>query len=298
MDLQGIGIACDCLPMLKPLQSSEMLYRYRDFVNDQTAWVLGRLIHLKASVNNTDANIANFNPGDLTLSVTSYFPVTYNRQSVANWDNNNAGFLTTSYQYDSFGNCVAEILPGERSTRYVFETAYHTYVDQTVSPKEAQSPELVRFTGYDPRFGIRIAEQDENSFIQVSVLDGFGRLIAKQGPVPEGTQADANLLTSLVTGSMRNAFLAAKVVSLETTAYLDDGQQGLYSQRQVLQQFPQDNQRSLVANLQFTDGLSWLCQNSLLLHHGVLAIGPNTIKPINCFPLIKILSRPFVFLVM
>ncbi|MFP3244064.1 MAG: RHS repeat-associated core domain-containing protein [Paraburkholderia sp.] len=242
--------------MLRPLQSSEMLYRYRAVVNDQTAWVLGLPTHQKASLNAADSNIATFNQGDLTLSATTYFPTTYNRQSVANWDSGNHVFLTTTYQYDGFGNRVTETLPGNRTTRYVFETTYNTYIDQTVSPGNAQGTALIGYAGYDPRFGIQVAEQDANGFISISALDGFGRLVARQGPVPAGTQSDTNTLSGLVTGSMHNQFMAAKVVSLETVAYLDDGQQGIYSQHLILQQFPDDNVRSLLANLRFVDGLS------------------------------------------
>jgi RHS repeat-associated protein len=217
---------------------------------------LGLPAQEKVSQNSVDVNISTFNQGDLTLSATTYFATTYNRQSVTNWDDGNSCFLTTTYQYDNFGNCVAETMPGDRTIRYVFETTYHTYIEQSISPENAEGTTLVTYAGYDPRFDLRVAEQDENGFIFVSALDGFGRLIAKQGPVPVATRSDPNLLTPCVSGSMRDSFMAATVVSLETVSYRHDGKQGIYSQREVLQEFPTRNARSVVCSLCFVDGLS------------------------------------------
>jgi len=242
--------------LLDPLASDEIVYHYHDFINDQYAWVLGLLAHDKVSSNAVDSCITTFNKGDLTLSATTYSPGTYNKQSVSNWDDANGCFQKTTYQYDDFGNRMAESLPGGRTTTYTYEIAYHTYLDQTISPKNAQGTSLVSYAGYDPRFGVQVAQQDENGYVSIVDLDGFGRKSARQGPVPSDSQSDINLVTRFVTGSSRDRFMAAKVLSLETIAYLDDGLGGVYSEHLLLQQFPDSDARSFVCTQKFVDGLS------------------------------------------
>lgn len=242
--------------LLTPLESSEILYSYRAFVNNPDTWVLGLPAYEKQSQNPVDVQIDSFNPGDLTLQKTTYYPDTFKRKSVNKWDDGNQSFLTHSYQYDAFGNCIAETHPGNRTYQYTYETAYHTYPDQTISPVNEQGQSLVSYVGYDPRFGTRIAELGANGFIAVTALDGFGRLVAKQGPVPDGIQSDTNLLSGWVTGSMGQRFKAAEVLSLQTCAYQDDGLQGINVQVFTLQEFPRDKARIWTQTLQFVDGLS------------------------------------------
>ncbi|MBV8518347.1 MAG: VCBS repeat-containing protein [Acidobacteria bacterium] len=225
-----------------PLDPAEVVYRYRQYRNDvdSNGWALGYLSYAKESANASDPDVTQFLPGDYHLEHRTYYDGTYNLKSVGKWDDSNNVYLTESYGYDEYGNQTSLTKPGNFTTTITFDPEYHTFATVHTSPADAQGTPLVTSSGYDPRFGVEVAVQDANLNVTVRSLDAFGRVVAVQGPVPAGSTSDANLVTSLVTGTaaLQQTFTGATVVSTELTAYLNDGQGGLYTEVQALQSFP------------------------------------------------------------
>jgi len=243
----------------KPLEPAEVVYKYRRYRNDADAWALGFLIASKVSANADDPDITKFFPGDYHLETQTWTDDTFDVKTRSAWDSGNDVFLTTSYEYDEYGNCRSETTPGNLVTTYDYDPVYHAFRMRSTSPKDAQGTVLVSTYGYDPRFAIQVANCDPNGSVTIAALDGFGRVIARQGPLPRaGIAADTNLATPLVTGSpeLRQTFQQAAVVTVELDSFLDDGQGGLYSQAAVLQSFPTDSSRDFIWNQRYVDGRS------------------------------------------
>jgi len=254
IDPSGINPTAS-FPAVTPLAPDEIVYRYRQYQNDILAngWALGYLLYEKQSANSTDTDISSFQPGDYNLSARTYTPNSYNLATQGSWDNQNNVMLTTSFFYDGFGNRTSVTKPGNRTTLYTFETTYNTYPETMTSPANEQGVILTTQAGYDPRFGKLVAKQDANGFISILALDGFGRKVTEQGPVPAGcTQSDPNVCTTYVTGSA--SFLSAQVLTLKTIAYLSDGAGGIYMQGSTLQQFPADASREWADHWKYIDG--------------------------------------------
>jgi RHS repeat-associated protein len=244
----------------KPLDPTQAVYSYAQFENDVTGngWALGYLRYAKVSANSTDTDITKFLAGDYHLTQRTYKPTTYNLASDAKWDNSNNVYLTSTYDYDPFGNRKSETAPGNFTTTYEFDPDYHTFLMRTTSPPNAQGTPLVTAKGYDPRFGVEVARADPNGAISIVGLDPFGRMSVQQGPIPgtPGALGDPNQLTPLVTGTpaLTQAFLAAKVVTIIQAAYSNDGHAGIYTEIQSLQSFPTSAARDLLWKQSFCDG--------------------------------------------
>ncbi len=244
-----------------PLNPAEVVYRYNLYQNVilPEGWVLGLLQYAKVTANATDPNITQFLPGDYHLERHTYTPTYYNLQSNAQWDDVHSVYLVTGYDYDAFGNRIAQTNPGGAVTRWSFDPDYNTYQMQMTSPPNAQGQSLVTQYGYDPRFGIEVVRRDPSLQITVSALDQFGRKIVSQGPIPDqpSVVGDTNALTQLVTGTpaLRQTFLSAAVVTLAEMRYWEDGAKGLYSQVDSLQKFPTSTTREYAWKQKYVDGL-------------------------------------------
>jgi RHS repeat-associated protein len=243
-----------------PLDPAEVVYRHRLYQNDVTAdgWALGFLLWSKDSANETDPDITRFAPGDYHLQGQVWSQGTYNLVQRSAWDSANGGFLATTYVFDEYGNRISETAPGNHVTRYDFDPDYHAFQMRTTSPPNAQGVSLIETFGYDPRYGVQVAHRDANGFVTVDALDGFGRVIANQGPLPgSGTVADPNRVSSFVTGApdVRAAFTGAAVVTLEQTTFTTDGHGGQYRQTATLESFPTGAAREFVWHQQYLDGL-------------------------------------------
>lgn len=244
-----------------PVTPAEIVYRYNRYQNIilTEGWVLGLLEYAKVSANATDANITQFLPGDYHLNHQTYTPNKYNLQSSAQWDNVHSVYLATSYDYDAFGNRITQTNPGGAVTSWSFDPEYKTYQMIMTAPPNVQGQSLVTEYGYDPRFGLQVAQRNPSLQIMVSSLDQFGRKSLAQGPIPDmpGAVGDPNLLTQFVTGTaaLRQAFLSAAVVTLESTIYGEDVSKGLYSQVNSLQKFPNSTTRDNTWQQKYVDGL-------------------------------------------
>jgi RHS repeat-associated protein len=245
-----------------PLFPTEIVHRYNLYQNDILAdgWALGFLRYAKVTANAVDPDITQFLSGDYHLEQKAYVATTYNLESQGRWDDVHGKYLLIAYEYDDFGNRITETRPGGLVARYEYEPDYNTFRMRMTSPPDDQGVRLVAEYGYDPRFGVEVAQRDASGNITITGLDVFGRKALRQGPVPDitGAVSDPNALTALVTGStdLRAAFLGAAVVTREITKYLNDGQAGLYTEVQALQKFPVDSTRAFIWKQSYLDGLA------------------------------------------
>lgn len=247
----------------QPIYPNEVVYRHCLYQNDLLAdgWALGFLRYAKTTANEKDSDITAFLPGDYRLEQRTYAVSTHNLASRGQWDDVHGQFLTTSYSYDAFGNRTSKTKPGGYVTHREYESDYNTFLMQTTFPANANANGATLTTqhGFDPRFGVEVARRDSNDFVSINVLDAFGRKTAHQGPVISQNPAasDANALSALVTGTadLQHAFLAAAVVTIETTQYLDDGQGSVFKETQSLQSFPTDSAREFNWKRSYVDGL-------------------------------------------
>ncbi|MBP2845902.1 VCBS repeat-containing protein [Dickeya oryzae] len=249
-------------PQVLPQAQSEVVYIYREFQNtiptNGSGWTLGYLLYEKLSTNSVNSNIETFLPGDFQLTKHSYDPSTCNLLTQAQWDNVNSCYLTISFTYDVFGNRISETQPGDYTTQYVFDSVYNCYPATITLPPNEQGVSLTSYQGFDPRFGIQVARQDANGFVHIIQLDGFGRKLCEQGPVPPNcTTQDHNLLTSLVTGTQ--AFSSVEVLTLETLAYGDDGKGGIYIEHDSLQSFPDSTESDFLWSRHYINGMNQTC---------------------------------------
>jgi len=247
---------------LQPLYEDEVVYRHNLYQNDillDGGWVLGLLLYAKVSDHVNDPDVTKFLPGDLRLEQQTFASSSYNLASKASWDDTNNVFLTTAYTYDSYGNRIAETGPSGSVTTTEYDLQYQTFKMKVTLPPTNDGAALTTSYGYDPRFGVEVARRDPNGSVFIRGLDGFGRVVSSQGPVPSATvSSDPSQLTALVTGSsdLRKIFQDASVLTLETTAYLNDDSGGLYREVASLQSFPDSSARDFVWKRSYIDGLT------------------------------------------
>ncbi len=250
------------VPPFTPLNLAEVVYTYRQFLNstqqptgNSDTWVLGLLQYEKVSSNNTDKDITTFAPGDFTLvnkayGLSSANTNPFNLLSQSIYDNINNAYLTTHYTYDSYGNTLTIAKPGGETTTYVYDASNTYSVQSTVS---ATGISIVTYACYDVRFGKKVAYTDQNGFVYVCGLDGFGRKTCEQGPVPAGcTQSDPIAIANYV-GPIN--FSNVKVLTLQTSEYLTDSNQGIYVRHQYLQEFPTSTARNYIWKQSYVDAL-------------------------------------------
>ncbi len=253
--LNSIG----AFPAVTPCTDTEVTYAYSQFQNDTSAdnWVLGRCLYSKKTSNPNDQDITEFAAGDFHLLTYTYNPQTYTCASHAMWDSGNKCFIKTDYTYDRYGNRLTKTRPGNLVTEYAYETRYNQYLSRKTVSAPSTEP-LVYYYGYDPRFGTNVAHQDANGYGWITTLDGFGRVITKQGPIPDNcTQQDNNQVTPLVTGD--TTFSSFKVLTLQTTAYLADNSGNIYQRVNTLQEFPSAQNRFFSWKSAYVDGLGRRC---------------------------------------
>lgn len=202
-------------------------------------WAFGYLTDQKVSA---DANCQDFktfrNGTDFSLEHLTYTPE-WNVQTHAVYDDVNRVDLVTSYTWDSYGNLATETAPGpgDRTTKYFYDTAYHTFLDRQESPRDEDGRRLVQRSGSDPRFGVQVALSTPNGNVGVQCLDAFGRVTAVQGPIPTepaGVVGDANCVPAGVTGDAAG-FRGAKVVTLSTVSRVAGSDRRIYTETVDLQ---------------------------------------------------------------
>ena len=203
-------------------------------------WTFGKLEYKKQSSQAATATIGSFQKG-IDQNLDYYvFDTKSNLLSHAKWDDLNNEFLAYNYGYDTFGNRIFSVYPGGDTTKIYFETAYNTFPETKVSPRNEQGDSLVIRWGYDPRFGHQVAKLDPNGNVSIKEFDDFGRIIQTQVSIPAnpaGIKSDENALNEKVTGSAAADFKGAQVVTVSKHTYAQNSL-GNYQQDSVLQSWP------------------------------------------------------------
>ena len=75
---------------------------------------------------------------DYRLTACTYAPGTCSVRSISRWDNINDVFLKTQLEHDARGNLTAQTRPGGATTRFEYETVYHTYPAKIIAPANDQ----------------------------------------------------------------------------------------------------------------------------------------------------------------
>ncbi|HEV8583057.1 MAG TPA: RHS repeat-associated core domain-containing protein [Thermoanaerobaculia bacterium] len=215
-------------------------YENVDRTSSGQGWELGYIVDRKVSKSRDCTDYSHFQDGiDFELE---HFAYTRQRNLArhAVYDDVNRSDLATSFTYDGFGNQLTETLPGSRTTTYTYESQYHTYPATRTTPPDEAGRRLVRTFGYDPRFGIRVAETTPNGRVRIQCLDDHGRIARVQGPLPDkpaGVVADPNCVSPWVTGDA-TAFKSANVVTLQILERKSDADHRRYREVLSLQKWP------------------------------------------------------------
>ena len=198
------------------------VYTLRQFLPPPSGgWTLAYLQYEKVSTSASATGIDSFDPAsDISLTALAYHAATMNLKTRSQWDDTNTTFLSHGYLYDGFGNPTSITDPAGNTTTVTFETAYNTYKSTKTSPPNAAGSTLTTSYGHDPRSGKLAASVGPNGDAHILCYDGFGRLTARQVPLPatqSGVTASANCVTTLLTGALPAA--SAAVVTAETRTH-------------------------------------------------------------------------------
>lgn len=181
------------------IDPSDNLYRNASFSGDTSNWFLSYPLYQKTSASGDLTGIETFVSGtDLSLTKHSY-GAEMNQVAVAEWDQDNAVFVSNGFSFDGFGNRLSQTTANGATTDYTVDGTYNTYELTQTSPPNTAGLKLTTRYGYDPRFGTRSLRVDPNGNQLVTCYDEFGRRALIQGPLPAG--ADASLKAGLCLGS-------------------------------------------------------------------------------------------------
>lgn len=171
----------------------------------------------KVSKQSSPSTIATFAEGkDISLSRFTYFTgSTMNLETRSHWDDTNKTYLTYTYSYDDFGNKTSITDPASNVTTLTYEAIYNTYKASKTTPENSNGTALVTHYGYDPRYGKLTATTGPNNNTHGLCYDSFGRLIAKQVPIPV-TPANVVPSTTCIAPSLITGSTSASTASLIT----------------------------------------------------------------------------------
>lgn len=114
---------------------------YLNLVNNKLhEWGLGYRTAQKVSRVASYSDVSHFDKKtDFSLTQTGYLnQKTMNKTSVSKWDDQNNGFLVTSYGFDPFGNQTSVTQSNAATTTTTYDSVYHTYKDVVTQPPNQQ----------------------------------------------------------------------------------------------------------------------------------------------------------------
>jgi len=120
-----------------------------------------------------------------------------NLTSHGNWrdksgpdDTEEGQWLTTTTNYDAYGNVTSLRDPLGNTSTTTYESKYHTFPQQRTTPSTSAGGSLTVSTSYEPKFGIKTRVVDPNGHTTMAIadsgIDGFGRILEVQGIKPDG----------------------------------------------------------------------------------------------------------------
>jgi len=99
----------------------------------------------------------------------------------------------TASIYDAFGNVTGSIALDSMTWYTGYDPVYHTFPVRLVSPKPADDKEALQTEAvYDPRFGLKVADTDENGNTVFNIpdmgIDGLGTVLITQTIAPDSDE--------------------------------------------------------------------------------------------------------------
>ncbi len=160
------------------VETETTLYTLNNYENDTVNWRIGY---------NTQVLNSSSASGTDTLNFQSivYEPATKNILSKAYWVSSGQE-IDTAFVYDDYGNMLHSIDQAGDTTSVTYETIYHTFPWQHISPPNQWGKRLTSSMIYNPYFGIIEQVTDSNGSILEIALDGIGRPSSVVGPNQQG----------------------------------------------------------------------------------------------------------------
>ncbi len=158
---------------------STIVQAYR---NDPLRWRLGLLTERSEY---TDGTLTTL----LSRERIEYDPVTSLPAAVHRWDDTAARWLTSTVDYDEFGNVTTTVGPDGSTRSTVYDEEFRTFpASVTVCP--APDVALTSTSEYDPAFGVAVKVTDAAGNASTQTLDGLGRVVGQSRTSPEGRLTD------------------------------------------------------------------------------------------------------------
>jgi RHS repeat-associated protein len=142
----------------------------------------GRLGRLLVEQSSTDAE----GKQPLQRSSYQYDPNTGAQTSRKVWDDVHERELETTWEYDVYGNRIAEIDCSGARTSSHYDTVFHTFCARRVLPANAAGLTAELLFAHEPAFGQELARTDANGQQWRQRIDGLGRVVETLGPGPDG----------------------------------------------------------------------------------------------------------------
>lgn len=155
------------------------LYTTSTFNNDIDKWIIGQPTGVTQAADAANTQI-------LTQWQKEYDPTTGNLKRHKVWHDQTSVWLTTTYNYDQFGNCVSEVDAGGNETDYTYDPVFNTFLTATTEPPTDAKLRLTRRYEYEPVFGTVSKVTDANGVASVQQIDGFGHVSARSATDPQG----------------------------------------------------------------------------------------------------------------
>ncbi|MBL4709914.1 MAG: VCBS repeat-containing protein [Flavobacteriales bacterium] len=208
------------------ISPSDNVILYKNYSYDVAKWRLGSKKNQGTS--GQDQNgfaLTNLACGTTPSGIDKYYNVsayTYdtfmNLKTSCKYNDVSGEWLSTQYEVDGYGNKKKVTGPAGNVTTITYDNQYHTFHDKMTSPPNDNSLQLTQYFGYSPKFGTKLAHMDANGNIFIKSVDIHGRILSKQGPVPNisGVLSSPNSLAQAsITGSKSSEFKNAAMVTLE-----------------------------------------------------------------------------------
>ncbi|HVS00969.1 MAG TPA: FG-GAP-like repeat-containing protein, partial [Thermoanaerobaculia bacterium] len=167
-----------------PADPLDDVYRCSKYANDPSAWLLG---FLTETVTTDKASVGAGGECVVEGAKLAWTRSEYSggeRMNLAferDWDDTHGSWLTTSYEYDVYGNVVARTEPETSKTTFVIDGTYHTFPEEAIDALGHHQR-----SRFDPRFGAAVESTDANGNVLATTLDGFGQPAESWGPDPAG----------------------------------------------------------------------------------------------------------------
>jgi len=218
------------------------LYKYDpDTTTNQLAFPVTKLVSSTANTSLLNSATCGSNPSfgsaDFNLTTFTYTSARQIQKSCA-WDNQLNQWASQQHAYDAYGNDTLFTDARGNQTSKIYESSYHTYLQQSVTPPDSLGNRLNTYYVYDVRSGQLAAQTGPNGNVKVTVYNDFGEQTAIQGTVPanQGVTGTSATLPPLPSATLKGN---NQVAQLSQQQLVSSGS-SIYYSLQVLQNWSND----------------------------------------------------------